>query len=489
MNSNSISVQLGTETSLSARMETETSLSAGLETEASFSGQLGTGTAVMNDFLIQTEEIDNGHRLTITRGSEVQTIDLQNGANGTPGQDAPQEAILYTGQSLTEEQQATARANISAADAQSMSEMHDELYGWTENIPAKYFKICFDEMWSADVDALSPTAAISGVELIIYDKNQTPNAIPASIAVVTADSEAGEAYAAENVLDGDDTTMWCSQEAKGAVHELVFTLQEPSLIYVVKIIPRVNIGLGVPDKLSFYASEDGAEWTEVGSFADKKDIWTEGKACYFAAKYITVEHAPVRDALDALIADVNALHPLTITAFSVSPSLAEKGSTVRAQSFSYSVNRMGAEVTLEGEAVSGGTASRADVLTEDRVYTLRATLGNVTKEKTVKLSFVAPLYYGVGADCTPESATVLALTRVLSTSRARSFTVIAGDGQYILFALPVALGAPTFKVGGFEGGFELQGEFDFTNASGHTEAYRLYRSTNAGLGSTTVSVS
>ena len=84
---------------------------------------------------------------------------------------------------------------------------------------------------------------------------------------------------------------------------------------------------------------------------------------------------------------------------------------------------------------------------------------------------------------------MLALTRVLTASRARSFTVSAGDGQYILFALPVALGVPTFKVGGFEGGFELQGEFDFTNASGHTEAYRLYRSTNAGLGSTTVSVS
>lgn len=193
--------------------------------------------------------------------------------------------------------------------------------------------------------------------------------------------------------------------------------------------------------------------------------------------------------VDALLADINALHPLTITAFSVSPSLAEKGSTVSAQSFAYSVNRAGAAVTLEGEAVSGGTAKRTDVLTEDRLYTLRAVLGDVAKEKTVKLSFVAPLYYGVGADSTPESATVLALTQVLSASRARSFTLSAGEGQYILYAQPVALGAPTFKVGGFEGGFTRLGEFNFTNASGHTEPYWLYCSDNAGLGETTVAVS
>ena len=85
MNTNSISVQLGTETSLSARMETETSLSAGLETEASFSGQLGTGAAVMNDYRIQAEEIEDGHRLIITRGSEVQSIDVMNGTTEQPG--------------------------------------------------------------------------------------------------------------------------------------------------------------------------------------------------------------------------------------------------------------------------------------------------------------------------------------------------------------------------------------------------------------------
>lgn len=191
----------------------------------------------------------------------------------------------------------------------------------------------------------------------------------------------------------------------------------------------------------------------------------------------------LKEDLDSLLADVNALHPLTITAFSVFPSLAEKGSTVSAQSFSYSVNRAGAAVTLEGAEVSGGTASRADVLTEDRLYTLRAVLGVAVQNKTAKISFVAPVYYGVGVEFE-----ISAMTCKLQTSRSMSFTVSAGAGRYILLALPVALGVPTFKVGGFEGGFELVDMRELTNASGHTESYRLYRSTNAGLGSTTVSV-
>ena len=120
MNTNSISVQLGTETSLSARMETETSLSAGLATETSFAGQLGTGAAVVNDYLIRTEEIEDGHRLTITRGSEVQSIDVMNGAKGDPGEDAPQDAVLYTPQSLTVEQQAQVRENIGIAEQGDM---------------------------------------------------------------------------------------------------------------------------------------------------------------------------------------------------------------------------------------------------------------------------------------------------------------------------------------------------------------------------------
>lgn len=192
--------------------------------------------------------------------------------------------------------------------------------------------------------------------------------------------------------------------------------------------------------------------------------------------------------LDDIRKDIDHLHPLEITKFSVSPSMAEKGSTVGSQTFSYSVNRVAAEVTLNGEAVSDGTATRADTLTANTTYTLVAKLNEASKSATAKVQFVAPIYYGVSTTFELNNASILALTRLLAASRAKTFTVNAASGQYILYALPTALGTPVFKVGGFEGGFVLVGTFDFTNSSGYTESYNLYRSANTGLGSTTVSV-
>ena len=49
---------------------------------ASLSGALSTGSVIVNDYTITMQGIDGGHRLTITRGSEVQTLDIMDGADG-----------------------------------------------------------------------------------------------------------------------------------------------------------------------------------------------------------------------------------------------------------------------------------------------------------------------------------------------------------------------------------------------------------------------
>ena len=46
---------------------------------ASLSGALSTGSVVVNDYAISIATIDGGYRLTITRGSEVQTLDIMDG--------------------------------------------------------------------------------------------------------------------------------------------------------------------------------------------------------------------------------------------------------------------------------------------------------------------------------------------------------------------------------------------------------------------------
>lgn len=81
------------------------------------------------------------------------------------------------------------------------------------------------------------------------------------------------------------------------------------------------------------------------------------------------------------------------------------------------------------------------------------------------------------------------LTKSLQGGRAKTFTVNAGEGEYIWYACPVRYGTPSFSAGGFDGGFSKVKTFDFTNLFNFTESYQVWRSDNAGLGSTTVVVS
>ena len=58
-------------------------MNARLSATQSLSGSIGAGGVGVNDYQIQTEAIEGGHRLTITRGSEVQTMDVLDGVGIT----------------------------------------------------------------------------------------------------------------------------------------------------------------------------------------------------------------------------------------------------------------------------------------------------------------------------------------------------------------------------------------------------------------------
>ena len=102
------------------------------------------------------------------------------------------------------------------------------------------------------------------------------------------------------------------------------------------------------------------------------------------------------------------------------------------------------------------------------------------------------MYHGIGDDLEIDSITnqfILSLAKTLQSSKAKTFTVNAGEGKHIYYVIPSRYGTPVFKVGGFEGGFDKLGTFSFTNASGYTEDYDIYKSSNSNLGNTTVVVS
>ena len=116
---------------------------------------------------------------------------------------------------------------------------------------------------------------------------------------------------------------------------------------------------------------------------------------------------------------------------------------------------------------------------------------NKIATKTTLVQFLNGKYYGVSTvntDGEINDAFIKGLTKQLTTGRTGSFTVTANAGQYIYFAIPATFGTPAFFVGGFEGGFNKVKTLNFTNASGHAESYNVYKTTNAGLGQTTVEV-
>ena len=199
------------------------------------------------------------------------------------------------------------------------------------------------------------------------------------------------------------------------------------------------------------------------------------------------------ETLESSVADL-LYESITIDSFGHNAGVQEMGEVVEAVTLSWSLSKDPASLALDGEALDAALTSmtlEGLSLTDTTTWTLKATdERGAVAEKSATLFFLNGVYYGAAA--APEavdSAFVLGLTKTLTDTRKRTVTVNAGEGEYIWHAVPVRLGKCTFKVGGFEGGFDLVAEQYFTNSKGYPEPYYIYRSGQTGLGSTTVEVS
>lgn len=192
------------------------------------------------------------------------------------------------------------------------------------------------------------------------------------------------------------------------------------------------------------------------------------------------------------IADI-LYKPITINSFTNDVGTAEIGSYVKAVSLKWSFNKTPTTVTLDGMGMLPeftGYSQTGLNITENTTFTLKATDERGTEAtKTTSITFLNGVYYGVSAAPeTLDSAFILTLTKNLRSTKLPSFTVNAYAGEYIYYCVPKRFGACTFSVGGFVGGFMLADTVSFTNASGYTEDYYVYRSDYQDLGKTTVTV-
>lgn len=197
--------------------------------------------------------------------------------------------------------------------------------------------------------------------------------------------------------------------------------------------------------------------------------------------------------LEEQVADL-LYEPIRITSFAHNLGTRELGETVTEYKLSWTTNKTPESLSWDGKhiAATATYVSVADAeITVSRTWTLEATdERGAVDTKAAAVSFLNGVYCGAAAAPDAiDSAFVLGLTKTLTGTRARTVTVDVADGQYAWYCLPTRLGTCTFAVGGFEGGFELVDTIPFTNASGYTENYYVYRSSNAGLGSTKVVVS
>lgn len=181
---------------------------------------------------------------------------------------------------------------------------------------------------------------------------------------------------------------------------------------------------------------------------------------------------------------------ITITSFNISKSIAELGEIVSNLKLTWSYNKEPVIQKLDNSTLDNNIREYTvnSNIETNKTFRLEVSDGKNTVNKTTSINFYNGRYHGVSNSENYDSDFILSLNKTLTNSRACSFTVDCGQGQYIFFAIPTRFGIPTFTVGGFSGGFNKINTISFVNKFGYSEGYDIWKSTNSNLGNTTVVV-
>lgn len=187
--------------------------------------------------------------------------------------------------------------------------------------------------------------------------------------------------------------------------------------------------------------------------------------------------------------------PIAITSFTNNKNTVEMGTKITDVILNWALNKDPKTMTINDESITPLTARTKTYsgqnITTNKTFTLKVTdEKDASATKTTSITFVNGVYWGAKAAPSGayDSAFILGLTKGLQGSKGKTFTVNAAAEQHIFYALPSRYGSCVFNVGGFDGGFTKVSTIEFTNASGYKENYDIYKSVNAGLGNTTVTV-
>ena len=193
-----------------------------------------------------------------------------------------------------------------------------------------------------------------------------------------------------------------------------------------------------------------------------------------------------QEALDELL-----YVPLTLNLTSNTQTTLEIGTTINSVIFNWNYNKDIVSQKFNNQALEASLRSYTYNLpfNSNQSFKLEANDGKGDFNKSISFNFLNGRYCGVSSSNIYDSDFIKTLSKELSSSKGKTFTVDCGEGQFIFYCVPTRFGNCSFKVGGFEGGFNKVNTIEFTNASGYVESYDIYKSTNSNLGNTTVVVS
>lgn len=205
---------------------------------------------------------------------------------------------------------------------------------------------------------------------------------------------------------------------------------------------------------------------------------------------IDTEIDNVKEALDKLFSKVYYVAP-SITSFTMAPSTTvyEVGQTVNSLVFNWTTNKDIASQTLTDCILTDETIRTATYntpLSANKTFTLSINDGENTSNKSLSIAFRHKFYWGNATlPDTFDSAFILGLPKSqFATGKTGTYSMTLGTDEYGFLAYPVSFGTiEVVNIGGFDTEVVDCGTIDFTNASGNTTAFKIYRTGRSGLGS------
>ncbi len=201
------------------------------------------------------------------------------------------------------------------------------------------------------------------------------------------------------------------------------------------------------------------------------------------------------EVLEDVLADIADLKyfPIEVSGVTNNVGTQELGRSFDSVTVSWNVNKEPVSQTVAGEAVEASARSAvvSGPFTSDKTFTVTATdeRGHTAKDGT-SIKFLNGVYYGVLPDGVAiDSAAILTMNRKLQSGKAYTFTATAKEGERFAYALPARYGTPKFNVGGFDYEWEKAATIEFTNASGYTETYIVWRAYQVVVGTRKIVVS